>query len=440
MFENKTEAEARKEILDLVAEYADKFHNQKKEFHEGDRIPYASRVYDSKEMVKLVDSSLEFWLTSGRYTDEFEKKLAEYLHVRYCALVNSGSSANLVAFMTLTSPLLGDRRVKRGDEIITVAAGFPTTVTPAIQYGAVPVFVDVTIPQYNIDADKLEAALSEKTKAVIPVDLAGIMCDYDKIFEIVEAKKSLFHPANELQEKFGRVIVVADAAHAFGAERKGKKCGQAADFTSFSFHAVKNLTTAEGGAVTWRPIEGVDDDEIYKKYMLFSLHGQSKDALAKTQLGAWEYDVVAPYFKCNMTDIMASIGLVQLKRYDALLARRREIIGMYDKALESLPVNVLNHFDTDHKSSGHLYLIRVQGKTREECNEIITKMAEHGVATNVHYKPLPLLSAYKNMGFDIKDYPNAYDLFENAITLPLHTKLTDEEVKYVTDVLKECIG
>ena len=236
------------------------------------------------------------------------------------------------------------------------------------------------------------------------------------------------------------MIVVADAAHAFGAERKGKKCGQAADFTSFSFHAVKNLTTAEGGAVTWRPIEGVDDDEIYKKYMLFSLHGQSKDALAKTQLGAWEYDVVAPYFKCNMTDIMASIGLVQLKRYDALLARRREIIGMYDKALESLPVNVLNHFDTDHKSSGHLYLIRVQGKTREECNEIIMKMAEHGVATNVHYKPLPLLSAYKNMGFDIKDYPNAYALFENAITLPLHTKLTDEEVKYVTDVLKECIG
>ena len=300
--------------------------------------------------------------------------------------------------------------------------------------------MDVAKDSYEMDYEKLADAITEKTKAVIPVDLAGIMCDYDKIFEIVEAKKSLFHPANELQEKFGRVIVVADAAHAFGAERKGKKCGQAADFTSFSFHAVKNLTTAEGGAVTWRLIEGVDDEEIYKKYMLFSLHGQSKDALAKTQLGAWEYDVVAPYFKCNMTDIMASIGLVQLKRYDALLARRREIIGMYDKALESLPVNVLNHFDTDHKSSGHLYLIRVQEKTREECNEIITKMAEHGVATNVHYKPLPLLSAYKNMGFDIKDYPNAYALFENAITLPLHTKLTDEEVKYVTDVLKECIG
>ena len=439
-FEHKTETEARQQILDMVAEYCDTYHNKKGSFQEGDRIPYASRVYDHKEMVNLVDSSLEFWLTSGRYTDEFEKKLAGYLGVRFCSLVNSGSSANLAAFMTLTSPLLGERRVKRGDEIITVACGFPTTVAPAIQFGAVPVFVDVTIPQYNIDADKLEAALSEKTKAVIPVDLAGIMCDYDKIFEIVEAKKSLFHPANELQEKFGRVIVVADAAHAFGAERKGKKCGQAADFTSFSFHAVKNLTTAEGGAVTWRPIEGVDDEEIYKKYMLFSLHGQSKDALAKTQLGAWEYDVVAPYFKCNMTDIMASIGLVQLKRYDALLARRREIIGMYDKALKSLPVSVLNHFDTDHKSSGHLYLIRVQGKTREECNEIITKMAEHGVATNVHYKPLPLLSAYKNMGFDIKDYPNAYALFENAITLPLHTKLTDEEVKYVTDVLKECIG
>ena len=341
------------------------------------------------------------------------------------------------ACLEMTLRLLG---IGPGDEVITTAYTYTASASVVEHVGAKLVLVDVAKDSYEIDYEKLADAITEKTKAVIPVDLAGIMCDYDKIFEIVEAKKSLFHPANELQEKFGRVIVVADAAHAFGAERKGKKCGQVADFTSFSFHAVKNLTTAEGGAVTWRPIEGVDDEEIYKKYMLFSLHGQSKDALAKTQLGAWEYDVVAPYFKCNMTDIMASIGLVQLKRYDALLARRREIIGMYDKALESLPVTVLNHFDTDHKSSGHLYLIRVQGKTREECNEIITKMAEHGVATNVHYKPLPLLSAYKNMGFDIKDYPNAYALFENAITLPLHTKLTDEEVKYVTDVLKECIG
>ena len=341
------------------------------------------------------------------------------------------------ACLEMTLRLLG---IGPGDEVITTAYTYTASASVVEHVGAKLVLVDVARDSYEMDYEKLADAITEKTKVVIPVDLAGIMCDYDRIFEIVEAKKALFHPENELQEKFGRVIVVTDAAHAFGAERKGKKCGQVADFTSFSFHAVKNLTTAEGGAVTWRPIKGVDDEEIYKKYMLFSLHGQSKDALAKTQLGAWEYDIAAPYYKCNMTDIMASIGLVQLKRYDALLARRREIIGMYDKALENLPVSVLNHFDENHKSSGHLYLIRVQGKTREECNAIITKMAERGVATNVHYKPLPLLTAYKNMGFDIKDYPNAYALFKNAITLPLHTKLTDEEVKYVTDVLKECIG
>ena len=372
------------------------------------------------------------WFIDGEEGKKFETKFATYCGAKAC--VGTGNGLDAIRMILLAYG------IGPGDEVITTAYTYTASASVVEHVGAKLVLVDVAKDSYEIDYEKLADAITEKTKAVIPVDLAGIMCDYDKIFEIVEAKKSLFHPANELQEKFGRVIVVADAAHAFGAERKGKKCGQVADFTSFSFHAVKNLTTAEGGAVTWRPIEGVDDEEIYKKYMLFSLHGQSKDALAKTQLGAWEYDVVAPYFKCNMTDIMASIGLVQLKRYDALLARRREIIGMYDKALESLPVNVLNHFDTDHKSSGHLYLIRVQGKTREECNEIITKMAEHGVATNVHYKPLPLLSAYKNMGFDIKDYPNAYALFENAITLPLHTKLTDEEVKYVTDVLKECIG
>ena len=368
----------------------------------------------------------------GKYTKLCSAWMKERFQVNQVFLTTSCTHAlEMAAFLSDIQP---------GDEVIMPSYTFVSTADAFVLRGAKIVFVDIRPDTMNIDENLIEDAITEKTKAVIPVDLAGIMCDYDKIFEIVEAKRSLFHPANELQEKFGRVIVVADAAHAFGAERKGKKCGQAADFTSFSFHAVKNLTTAEGGAVTWRPIEGVDDDDIYKKYMLFSLHGQSKDALAKTQLGAWEYDVVAPYFKCNMTDIMASIGLVQLKRYDALLARRREIIEMYDKALENLPVSVLNHFDTDHKSSGHLYLIRVQGKTRKECNEIITKMAEHGVATNVHYKPLPLLSAYKNLGFDIKDYPNAYALFENAITLPLHTKLTDEEVKYVTDVLKECIG
>ena len=377
-------------------------------------IAFSPPDITEEEIAEVVDTLRSGWITTGPKTKLFEKKLSEYMETNRVVCLNSAT-----ACLEMTLRLLG---IGPGDEVITTAYTYTASASVVEHVGAKLVLVDVAKDSYEMDYEKLADAITEKTKAVIPVDLAGLMCDY------------------ELQEKFGRVIVVADAAHAFGAERKGKKCGQAADFTSFSFHAVKNLTTAEGGAVTWRPIEGVDDEEIYKKYMLFSLHGQSKDALAKTQLGAWEYDVVAPYFKCNMTDIMASIGLVQLKRYDALLARRREIIGMYDKSLESLPVNVLNHFDTDHKSSGHLYLIRVQGKTREECNEIITKMAEHGVATNVHYKPLPLLSAYKNMGFDIKDYPNAYDLFENAITLPLHTKLTDEEVKYVTDVLKECIG
>ena len=395
-------------------------------------IPYGRQTIEEDDIQAVVEVLKSDYLTTGPKIAEFEGMVADYVGVKYAVAISNGTSALHAACFAAG--------IGKGDEVITTAYTYTASASVVEHVGAKLVLVDVAKDSYEMDYEKLADAITEKTKAVIPVDLAGIMCDYDKIFEIVEAKKSLFHPANELQEKFGRVIVVADAAHAFGAERKGKKCGQAADFTSFSFHAVKNLTTAEGGAVTWRPIEGVDDEEIYKKYMLFSLHGQSKDALAKTQLGAWEYDVVAPYFKCNMTDIMASIGLVQLKRYDALLARRREIIGMYNKALESLPVSVLNHFDEGHKSSGHLYLIRIQGKTREECNEIITKMAERGVATNVHYKPLPLLSAYKNLGFDIKDYPNAYALFENAITLPLHTKLTDEEVKYVTDVLKECIG
>ena len=385
------------------------------------------------EIQEVCEALRSGWITTGPRTKEFERLIAERCHTQKAACLSSATAG-----MELTLRVMG---IGPGDEVITTAYTYTATGSVICHVGATPVLVDTVPGSFEMDVEKVEAAITEKTKAVITVDLAGIVWPfYDRLFQIVEEKKHLFHPANERQEALGRVLVMADAAHAFGAARDGKMAGEIADFSVFSFHAVKNLTTAEGGAVTWRPIEGVDDEEIYKKYMLFSLHGQSKDALAKTQLGAWEYDVVAPYFKCNMTDIMASIGLVQLKRYDALLARRREIIGMYDKALESLPVNVLNHFDTDHKSSGHLYLIRVQGKTREECNEIITKMAEHGVATNVHYKPLPLLSAYKNMGFDIKDYPNAYALFENAITLPLHTKLTDEEVKYVTDVLKECIG
>lgn len=290
-----------------------------------------------------------------------------------------------------------------------------------------------------MDYQKLEDAITERTKAIIPVDIAGVMCDYDRIKEIVLRKKGMFMPSNEIQKKIGRIAVVADGAHAFGAVKKGKRCGQEADFTSFSFHAVKNLTTAEGGALVWKGIEGVDDEEIYKQMMLFSLHGQSKDALSKTQLGAWEYDIVAPYYKCNMTDIMAAIGLAQLRRYPEILSRRKKIILQYNEGLKDLPVTVLQHYGDDFASSGHLYLVRIKGKDRQGCNEIITRMAERGVAANVHYKPLPMLTAYKNMGFDIKNFPNAYRMFENEITLPLHTLLSDEEVLYVIKTLRESI-
>ena len=297
--------------------------------------------------------------------------------------------------------------------------------------------VDTAADSFQMDYDRLEAAVTERTKVIIPVELGGVVCDYDRLFQIAENKKSLFHPSNEIQEKIGRVILMADAAHGFGAMRRGKMCGEIADFTCFSFHAVKNLTTAEGGAVTWRDIPGIDNEDLYKKYMLMSLHGQSKDALAKTQLGAWEYDIAAPYYKCNMTDIMASIGLAQLKRYREMLGRRRDIIEMYDRALAELAVTHLEHFDEINASSGHLYLVRLTGKDREFTNRFISKMAEEGVATNVHYKPLPLLSAYKNMGFDIKDYPNAFHMFENELTLPLHTCLTDEQAAYVVETFKK---
>ena len=386
-------------------------------------IPFSPPDMSEDEINEVADTLRNGWITTGPKVKEFERQIAKYVGVNKAVCLNSQTACAEMALRVLG--------VGEGDEVIVPAYTYTASASVVCHVGAKLVLVDVKKDSLEMDYDALEKAITEKTKVIIPVDLGGVPCDYDRIYEIVEKKKNLFKPSNKIQEAMGRISVNADTAHAFGASWHGKMCGAIADFSSFSFHAVKNLTTAEGGALTWRTIEGIDDEDIYKQLQLLSLHGQSKDALAKTQLGAWEYDVVAPYFKCNMTDIMASIGLVQLKRYDALLARRREIIGMYDKALESLPVSVLNHFDTDHKSSGHLYLIRVQGKMREECNEIITKMAEHGVATNVHYKPLPLLSAYKNMGFDIKDYPNAYKRFENEITLPLHTKLTDEEVEYV---------
>lgn len=384
-----------------------------------------------REIEEVVDTLRSGWITTGPKTKLFEQKLAEFSHTSKAVCLNSATACAEMALRALG--------IGPGDEVITTAYTYTASASVVCHVGAKLVLVDTAKNSHEMDYDKLEAAITDKTKAVIPVDLAGIMCDYDRIFEILERKKNLFQPANELQRKIGRVAVIADGAHALGAEKEGKRCGEVADFTSFSFHAVKNLTTAEGGALVWRDIEGVDNEELYKKFMLFSLHGQSKDALAKTQLGAWEYDIIAPYFKCNMTDIMASIGLAQLERYPSILERRKTLIEMYDRELEGENVRHLQHYGKDFASSGHLYITHVLGKTREECNAIITKMAEKGIVTNVHFKPLPMLTAYKNLGFDIQDYPNAYELFSNEITLPLHTKLTDEEAEYVIKSFKECI-
>lgn len=394
-------------------------------------IAFSPPDITEEEIAEVVDTLKSGWITTGPKTKEFERKIAEFCHTSKAVCLNSATAC---AEMTLR--VLG---IGPGDEVITSAYTYTASASVVCHVGAKLVLIDTKKDSYEMDYDQLENAITEKTKAIIPVDIAGVICDYERIYEIVNKKKSLFHANNEIQKKIGRIAIVADAAHAFGAERDGKRCGELADFTSFSFHAVKNLTTAEGGAVVWKDIKGVDNEEVYKRYMLLSLHGQSKDALAKTQLGAWEYDIVEPYFKCNMTDIMAAIGLAQMRRYPGLLARRKEIIEKYNEGLKGLPVDVLQHYGDDFASSGHLYLTRIQGKKREECNEIIKRMAEYGVATNVHYKPLPMLSAYKKLGFDIQDYPNAYALFENAITLPLHTQLTDEEVDYIIDIFKKCV-
>lgn len=394
-------------------------------------IAFSPPDITEEEIAEVVDTLKSGWITTGPKTKEFERKIAEFCHTSKAVCLNSATAC---AEMTLR--VLG---IGPGDEVITSAYTYTASASVVCHVGAKLVLIDTKKDSYEMDYEQLENAITEKTKAIIPVDIAGVICDYERIYEIVNKKKSLFHANNEIQKKIGRIAIVADAAHAFGAEREGKRCGELADFTSFSFHAVKNLTTAEGGAVVWKDIEGVDNEEVYKRYMLLSLHGQSKDALAKTQLGAWEYDIVEPYFKCNMTDIMAAIGLAQMRRYPGLLARRKEIIEKYNEGLKGLPVDVLQHYGDDFASSGHLYLTRIQGKKREECNEIIKRMAEYGVATNVHYKPLPMLSAYKKLGFDIQDYPNAYALFENAITLPLHTQLTDEEVDYIIDIFKKCV-
>ena len=395
-------------------------------------IAFSPPDITDEEIAEVVDTLKSGWITTGPKTKAFEKQIAEYCHTSKAVCLNSATACAEMALRVLG--------IGPGDEVITTAYTYTASASVVCHVGAKLVLVDVRPNSYEMDYDLLEQAITERTKAIIPVDLGGVICDYKKIFDIVERKRALFHADNEMQSKIGRIAVVADGAHAFGAMRNGKHCGEIADFTSFSFHAVKNLTTAEGGALVWRDIEGVDNDAIYKQLMLLSLHGQSKDALAKTQLGAWEYDIVAPYYKCNMTDIMASIGIAQLKRYPDLLKRRKEIIEKYNEGLADLDVRVLKHYGDDFSSSGHLYLVRLNGKTREECNKIIIKMAEAGVATNVHYKPLPLLTAYKDLGFDIKDYPNAYAMYENEITLPLHTKLSDEEVEYVIDTFRKSLN
>lgn len=390
------------------------------------KISFSPPDITEAEIEQVAEALRSGWITTGPKTKELEREVADLCGTNRAVCLNSQTAC---AEMTLR--LLG---IHEGDEVITCAYTYTASASVVCHVGAKLVLIDTQEDSLEMDYNKLAEAITEKTKVIIPVDLGGVPCDYDRIFSIVEEKKKLFHPANKLQGAIGRVIVMADAAHAFGATWHGKPVGSIADFSNFSFHAVKNFTTAEGGAVAWRDIEGIDNEEIYHQYQLLSLHGQSKDALAKTQLGAWEYDIIGPWFKCNMTDVVAGIGLAQMKRYKALLARRKEIISRYDAVFKPLDIEVLDHYNEEHQSSGHLYITRIPGITLEQRHEIIVKMAEKGVACNVHYKPLPMMTAYKNMGFDIKDYPNAYKRFENEITLPLHTKLTDEEVEYVIEM------
>ena len=385
------------------------------------KIPFSPPDITESEVYLVSEALRSGWITTGPKTKEFERLIAMCCQTDQAVCLNSAT-----ACMELILRVLG---VGPGDEVITSAYTYTATASVTCHVGAKVVMVDTAPDSFEMDYDKLADAITEKTKVVLPVDLAGVVCDYDKIFAAVESKKHLFSPVNDIQKAYGRVIVLADAAHAFGAKWHGKMCGEIADFTSFSFHAVKNLTTAEGGALTWRNHDGVDNESLYKQFQLLSLHGQNKDALAKTRLGAWEYDIVAPYYKCNMTDVMA--GLAQLKRYPEMLYRRRQIIERYNEGLRGCDVQVLDHFGDDHSSSGHLYLVRLLGEDVEYRNAVIERMAERGIACNVHYKPLPMMTAYKNLGFDIVDYPNAYNQYHNEITLPLHTSLTNEDVEYV---------
>ena len=396
------------------------------------KVAFSPPDISELEINEVAEALRSGWITTGPRTKELEKRIKNFVGADGCVCLNSQTACAEMALR-----ILG---VGEGDEVITTAYTYTATASVIHHVGAKIVMVDTKVNSLEMDYQKAAEAITEKTKAIIPVDIAGIPCDYDEIFRIVNEKKALFKPSNDIQKALGRVAVMADTAHSFGAERKGVKTGNIADFSSFSFHAVKNLTTAEGGALTWKTIQGIDNDEIYKKLQLFSLHGQSKDALAKTKLGAWEYDIVAPLYKCNMTDVAAAIGLVQFERYPEMLKRRREIIEKYDGALRPFGIETLEHYTDTYSSSGHLYLTRIPGISLEKRNEIIIKMAEKGVSCNVHYKPLPMLTAYKNLGFDIADYPNAYAHFVNEITLPLHTCLTDEQIEYVITSFKECLS
>lgn len=402
------------------------------------KIPFSPPDIGEAEIAQVADTLRSGWITTGPKTKELERQVASFCHTSRAVCLNSATAA-----MELTLHQLG---IGPGDEVITCAYTYTASASVVCHVGAKLVLVDCCKPSdggsdcYQMDYDALERAITPRTKAIIPVDLGGVVCDYDRIFEIVERKKALFTPSdNKIQQALGRVAVVADAAHAFGAQWHGRMCGEIADFTCFSFHAVKNFTTAEGGAVTWRDLPGIDNEEIYKNYMLLSLHGQSKDALAKTQLGAWEYDIVMPGYKCNMTDIMAAIGLAQMQRYPDLLARRKQIITRYNQVMDTLPVSYLRHYGEDFASSGHLYLVRLNGRDEQFRNDFIVKMAEREIATNVHYKPLPMHTAYKKLGFDIKDYPNAFAMYRNEVTLPLHTLLTDEQVEFLLETFVQLL-
>lgn len=395
------------------------------------KIPFSPPDITEQEANEVRDALLSGWITTGPRTKQLEREIATYCDVDKAVCLNSAT-----ACLESILRVLG---IGAGDEVITSAYTYTASASVVCHVGAKLVLVDTMPGSFELDYDKVAEAINERTKAVIPVDLGGVPCDYDRLLFAVDSKKHLFSARNEIQEAIGRVVIVADAAHAFGATRHGRKIGSVADFTSFSFHAVKNFTTAEGGALTWRDVEGIDNDALYHEFQLLSLHGQSKDALAKTQLGAWEYDIVYPAYKCNMTDIMAAIGLVQMKRYPAMLLRRRQLISRYDEVMAECNVSVLDHYNDSHQSSGHLYLARLSGKDSSFRNSVITEMANRGIACNVHYKPLPMMTAYKALGFNINDYPNAYRQFENEVTLPLHTLLTDEQVEFMLNNFKDIV-